>query len=136
MKRLSAAFSLFGALALALFATGCSTTQSTENLLSTAGFKAMPASTPEQKQLLVGLTPNKISTIVKNNRTFYVYPDLKNNVAYVGTPKEYTAYRQLKFAQNISDQNLEAAQLNQESMTGWGAWGGGWGGGWGGMGRY
>ena len=128
MKRLSAAFSLIGALALALFATGCSTTQSKENMLATAGFKAVPASTAKQQELLKSLPPGKIATIVRDGKTYYVFPDLKNNLAYVGTQKEYTAYRQLVFAQNISDQNLEAAQLNQQANMGWGAWGGGWGG--------
>jgi hypothetical protein len=128
MKRLSVAFSVVGALALSIFATACSTTQSKENMLATAGFRAVSASTPKQQQLLASLQPGKISTIVRDGKTYYVYPDAKNNLAYVGTQKEYTTYRQLVFAQNISDQNLEAAQLNQQAMMGWGAWGGGWGG--------
>ena len=62
-------------------------------------------------------------------------PDAKNNQAYVGRDAEYQAYQQLRLAQHLSNQNLEAAELNQKASMGWG-WGGwgGWGVGWGGWG--
>ncbi len=55
MIGLSAAFSLIGALELALFATGCPTTQSKENMLATVGFRNVLADTPGRKQLLASL---------------------------------------------------------------------------------
>lgn len=133
MKRIHKLITFASALTLALTLSGCATeeTKSTENLLVTAGFKTHPANTAAKQKLLTSLPPGKVSTIQKNGHTFFVYPDLKNNVALVGTQQEYTAYRQLKFAKNISDQNLQAAELNSMPPVGWGAWGG-WAGGWGG----
>ena len=53
----------------------------------------------------------------------------------MGRAAEYQAYQQLRLAQHLSNQNLEAAELNQQASMGWG-WGGwgGWGVGWGGWG--
>jgi hypothetical protein len=55
-----------------------------------------------------------------------------NNQAYVGGAEQYQAYQQLRLANKLSNQNLEAAQMNQMATMNWGAWGG-WGGygGWG-----
>ena len=52
---------------------------------------------------------------------------MKNNQAYVGGPKQYQAYQQMRLAKQISNQNLEAAEMNQAASMNWGAWGG-WGG--------
>ena len=47
-------------------------------------------------------------------------------------PEQYQAYQQLRLANKLSNENLEAAQMNQMATMNWGAWGG-WGGygGWG-----
>ena len=128
MKHITNLFTIVAAVAVAMFATGCASTQSTENMLATAGFKAMTPKNADHQKILASLPAGKISVLQYKGKTFYAYPDAKNNLAYVGTPNEYTAFRQLKFAQNISDQNLAAAQMNQASAYGW--WGGpaGWGG--------
>jgi hypothetical protein len=133
MNRICKLITIAGAVSVALLTSGCATgeTKSTENLLVTAGFQTHPANTAAKQQLLTSLPAGKVSTLQKNGHIYYVYPDLKNNVALVGTQQEYTAYRQLKFAKNISDQNLQAAELNSMPAPGWGAWGG-WAGGWGG----
>jgi hypothetical protein len=133
MNHISKLITIVGAVTVALFASGCATAenQSNESLLTTAGFKVHPANTPAKQKLLASLPAGKVSTIQKNGHTYFVYPDLKNNIALVGTQQEYTTYRQLKFAKNISDQNLQAAELNSMPPVGWGPWGG-WAGGWGG----
>jgi hypothetical protein len=58
-----------------------------------------------------------------------VQPDLPNNRAYVGTPKEYQAYQQLRLAKQLSNDNLMAAQMNQDAMDRWNVWGPGFYGG-------
>jgi hypothetical protein len=121
------------ALAISVLAIGCTNTQvQKENLLATAGFRNISATTAQQKTLLAGLPPNQISTVAKDGKTWYVFPNHATNSAMVGTQAQYTQYRQLAFAQKISDQNLQAAQLNSMPPVGWGAWGGAWGGGFGG----
>jgi hypothetical protein len=128
MKKLLVGFRYVGAVAVALFAIGCSNGQSQkENLLATAGFHNVLASTPQQKTLLASLPANQISTVQKDGKTWFVFPNQAAGSAMVGTQAQYTQYRQLAFAQKISDQNLQAAQLNSMPPVGWGAWGGGWG---------
>ena len=134
MNRIRPYIAVVCAAALSLFVAGCETTgggKSNEELLVASGFKTHAANTAQKQKLLASLPAGKISTIQKNGHTYYVYPDANNNQALVGTQSEYQAYLQLKLAKKLSDQNLEAAQLNAMPPVGWGAWGG-WAGGWGG----
>ncbi len=119
------------ALTLLAIAGGCASTTSTHtDLLSAAGFKLMPADTPKKQELLKTLPPDKITLITWKAKQFYVQPDLPNNQAYVGTPKEYQAYLQLRLAQQMSNDQVMAAQMNRDANYGWGnAWGPGFYGG-------
>ena len=112
------------ALALLTIITGCATDTGKTDLLSAAGFKLVPADTPKKQELLATLTPGKLTLITWKGNQFYVQPDVPNNQAYVGTPAEYQSYQQLRLAKQMSNDTLMAAQLNQQSMYGWGnAWG-------------
>jgi hypothetical protein len=134
MNRIRSLISIVCAAAVSLLVAGCETTgdkKSNEELLVASGFKQHLADTAQKQKLLASLPAGRISTIQKNGHTYYVYPDMANNSALVGTNAEYQSYLQLKLAKKLSDQNLEAAQLNAMPPVGWGAWGG-WAGGWGG----
>jgi hypothetical protein len=123
------------AIAFTVLAASCaSELQEKENLAVAAGFKVITPVKPDQIALLPTLPKDKVTQVNYGGKTYYVLPDLKNNQAYVGGPAEYQAYRQLRLAKQISDDNLAAAQMNQAAAMNWGAWGG-WGApGWGGMG--
>ncbi len=130
MNRIIIGLRFAAVLAAAALVAGCASNGQTakENLLATAGFHNVLATTPQQKSLLATLPANQISTVQKDNKIWYVFPNHATGSAMVGTPAQYTTYRQLAFAQKISDQNLQAAQLNSMPPMGWGAWGGGfWG---------
>jgi hypothetical protein len=127
-------------LAVAMTIAGCTTTsqissntQSKESMLVSSGFKTITPKTSVQIQKLQQLPSGKIAMVKKSGKTYYVYPDVPNNQAYVGGPKEYQAYLQLRAANSLAQENLETAVLYQDSMMNWGAWGG-WGAGWGMMG--
>ena len=136
MKHILTAFNLIGAFALLGLAASCSSTQtqSKENLLIAAGFKLIVPHTAAQQQKLQALPADKVTLIQKDGKTYYVFPDAANNQAYVGGPKQYQAYRQLRLANKLANENLEAAEMNQDASMNWGTWGG-WGA-WGGMGWY
>ncbi len=107
MKKLTIGFRVLSALAISIFAIGCTNgQQSKENLLATAGFRNVLATTPQQKTLLAQLPPNQISTVQKDGKTWFVFPNQTNGSAMVGTQAQYTQYRQLAFAQKISWTNL------------------------------
>jgi hypothetical protein len=137
MKQIRISFKMISAIALSALIAGCATTQtstqSKESMLVASGFKTITPKTAAQQQKLQKLPAGKIAMIKKAGKTYYVYPDMPNNQAYVGGPKEYQAYQQLRATNNLAQENLETAELYQDSMMHWGAWGG-WGAGWGPMG--
>ena len=122
-------FKMITVTALLGLTVGCATTNTNSDLLSAAGFKLLPADTPKKQELLKTLTPGKLTLITWKGKQFYVQPDVPNNQAYVGTPAEYQTYQQLRLAQQLSNDNLMAAQMNQDAMMDWGAWGPGFYGG-------
>ena len=135
MKQMFTRFSLIGTFALLALAVGCTTTQTRnkENLLVAAGFKVIVPHTAAQQQKLQALPPDHVTLVQKAGKTYYVFPDAANNQAYVGGPTQYQAYKQLRLANKLANENLEAAEINQDASMDWGTWGG-WGGpGWRGL---
>jgi hypothetical protein len=135
MKQLLERSRIVVALALLAFATGCATTSPpSENLLAAAGFQQRTADTPKKQQLLNSLPKNQLSLITWKGKTYYVQPDATSpNIAWVGRAQEYQAYQQLRLAKQLSNENLMAAQMNQDAMY---SWGGAWGPGFYGYGRW
>jgi hypothetical protein len=133
MKQIQISFNMISVIALLALSVGCATTtstQNTESMLVASGFKVVTPKTPAQQQKLQKLPPGKVAQINKAGKTYYVFPDAAHNQAYVGGPKQYQAYQQLRLQNKLAEQNLETAEMYQDSMMGWGAWGG-WGMGWG-----
>src|SRR5271157_3598526 len=128
MKNIFTGFSLIAAFGLLALAMGCAgtQTQNKENLLIAAGFKVIVPHTAAQQQKLQTLPADKVTLIQKDQKTYYVFPDAANNQAYVGGPTQYQAYRQLRLANKLANENLEAAEMNQDASMDLGAWGG-WG---------
>src|SRR5258708_10976996 len=92
---------------LALLCTaGCATTAGAskrkQTMLRRAGFKAMPASSQVQQAALGKLKPDKFSTVQRNGKTMYVFPDPANNVLYAGDASNYQRYKQLVSASNLA----------------------------------
>ena len=133
MKQTLTALKFLLVIALGVFAVSCaSETQSKQNLAVAAGFKLITPKNAEQHNILVQLPADKVTPVNYQGKTYYVLPDVANNQAYVGGAEQYQSYQQLRLAQHLSNQNLEAAQMNQMSTMNWGAWGGwygyrGWG---------
>ena len=112
------------AVALLTLAVGCANNlKCKENLAVAAGFKTITPTKPSQIARLKSLPPGKVTLVTHKGKTYYVLPDVANNVAYVGGPKQYQQYKQLRLAKKISDENLEAAALNQSAAAeNWGEW--------------
>jgi hypothetical protein len=123
MKHLFSRLNLIGALALAVLAVGCAHTEQTENLLSSAGFTAMVAATPQQQQHLKTLPPYQVKAIRRNGKTYYVYADPAHNQIYIGTQFQYYRYRDMRLAKNLAQENVQALELNTDSEMGWNVWG-------------
>ena len=136
MKQIRVSFNMISVIALLALTVSCATTSSTQNkesMLVASGFKVITPKTAAQQQKLQQLPSGKVAMINRKGRTYYIFPDAAHNQAYVGGPKEYQAYQQLRAANNIANENLETAEMYQDAEMQWGAWGG-WGMGWGPMG--
>ena len=110
--RKSAILLVVSVLALAVLALGCSTTKQTENMLSAAGFKMMPATTPEQQAHLKTLPPNKVTMVVRDGKTYFAFPDIKQQVLYVGQQAQYDAYQKLRLQKQLAADQVQAAEMN------------------------
>ena len=137
MKQKRVSIQMISVIALFALVVGCATTQSStqnrESMLVASGFKAITPKTAAQQQKLQKLPPGKVTMIQKAKKTYYIFPDPAQNKAYVGGPKEYQAYQQLRLANKLAQENVETAQMYQDAEMNWGAWRG-WGAGWGPMG--
>lgn len=106
-------------------AAGCSTTKQTETMLAAAGFKIVPATTPQQQAHLETLPAGKLTKVIKDGNEWVVYPDVKQKVLYVGGYDEYHRYEKYRREENYSQESLNAAEMGGFGM--WGPWGGpGW----------
>ena len=128
MKQIQTTLKLIAATALAVVIVGCATEfQDKKDIAIAAGFKIITPVKPEHVALLPTLPKETITKISYQGKTYYILPDVKNNQAYVGGPGEYQAYQKLRIQKDISDANLQAAQMNQMAalnQMNWGAWGG------------
>jgi hypothetical protein len=111
-------------------ASTSTSTQNKESMLVASGFKVITPKTTAQQQKLQNLPPGKVTMIQKGGKTYYIFPDPANNRAYVGRPREYQAYQQLRATNKLVAENLETAEAYQDAEMQWSLWGG-WGGGFG-----
>ena len=116
-------------LLLAILA-GCASwdAQNKESLLSAAGFRTRTPSTANQVAMFNRMTPYKIERRIRNGKVLYAYADKQNNVVYLGGENEYQKYKQLALQQSIAQDQIEAAQINEDASlyNGFGPYWGPW----------
>jgi len=118
----SLALAISGLLCLAGL-SGCATTKQTEQLLSAAGFRIRTPTTPQQEAIYQHLEAYKLKRTMIGKNAVYCYKDAKQGVVYVGDDKNYQKYQQLGWEQAVSQEDLEAAQMNADTsmeLSGWG----------------
>ncbi|MGE5213345.1 MAG: hypothetical protein ACM3NN_06610 [Nitrospirota bacterium] len=99
--------------------------QNRESMLVASGFRVITPKTAAQKQKLQNLPPGSVTMIKKSKKKYYVFPDPAHNQAYVGGPKEYQAYQQLRAEKKLSREDLQDAEMYQDTAMEWSLWGGG-----------
>jgi hypothetical protein len=101
-----------------------------ENAATGAGFKIITPARAEQMALLQKLPADKVTPITYNGKPYYILPDLANNRAYVGGPKQFQVYKQFRQKQKMNSENYVATptpvQVVEVNSMNWGDWGG-WG---------
>ena len=134
MKLNQTAFVFLAALALAAFVAGCASNNDLldrENAVVGAGFKVITPTKPDQAALLRKLPADRVTQITYDGKIYYVLPDLKNNQAYVGGPKQYKAYQQFRGDQKLnaesgvpsSSSSIKVVEVTEMNWGGWDGWG-------------
>ena len=107
-----------------MLGNGCANTAQTENLLSAAGFRTFIATTPQQQQHLQTLPKDAITAVSRNGNIYYVFADPAHNQIYVGNQAQYQRYQRLRLVNNLVQERLETAEMNNATVAaGWGGWG-------------
>jgi hypothetical protein len=125
MKRILGGLPLTIILLVANLMAGCAghNTQTSEDLLSAAGFNVVIATTPKQLKHLATLPPYKMMKIKRNGKNRYVYADPARKLIYVGGLFSYDRYRDMRLAKNVAEEDLQDAKFNAEQAAEWDAWG-------------
>lgn len=108
-------------LAGAMLLAGCASmgSSNTESLLTAAGFRVKTPQTPKQQQIYAALPAYQVERATVNGQVFYVYKDEKAGVAYVGREQEYQRYQQLAIQQQIAQNQIMAAEMEQQAALDW-----------------
>jgi hypothetical protein len=94
-------------------------------MLVASGFKTITPKTTAQQQKLQNLPPGKVTMIQKNGKTYYIFPDPAQNVAYVGGPAQYQQYQATRTDNRLAKESLETAEMYQDTAMEWSVWSGG-----------
>jgi hypothetical protein len=121
--------------ALVAFLTGCVTSKEKQaaqqqrvNMLLASGFKAIPATTPDQQQQIKILPAGKVSAVRRKGQAYFVYPVHAQNILYVGKNTQYLAYQQLaqraqvQVLVNQEDQAIDRSLASPGWEAPWGDW--------------
>lgn len=134
MKTIQTAFKFLAVLALAVLAAGCASNNllDKENVAVAAGFKIIIPSKSNHQALLQKLPSDKVTRINYGGKTYFVLPDLANHQAYVGGPKQYQLYQQLRRKQEKNSDNagsyesspseIQVVEVNEMNWGEWGGW--------------
>jgi hypothetical protein len=115
--------------AAAVLASGCAAirreeARSEESLLAAAGFQMRAADTPARQAQLQSLPPLKMEMRAKDGDVVYTYADPDNcKCLWVGGPRQYQEYRKLALKQQMAEDQMEAAEAEEEASMDWGMWG-------------
>lgn len=100
-----------------------------EPLLAAAGFRMLPADTPQKVAHLQKLPPLKLTPRLHNGQVRYAYADPYScTCMYVGDEQAFQQYQRLALEKNIADEQRAAAMMNEDAaaemqMDFWGPFG-------------
>ena len=63
-----------------------------------------------------------MTLVQRDGKNYYVYADPTHWQIFVGNPSQYQKYQQLRLANNLAQDQLEAAQMNSLNWGMWGPW--------------
>ena len=116
----------------ALALTGCSyfrkqEADQTEAALAAAGFKVKPADSAKREANLALFPTRKVVARIREGQLTYFYADPDFcKCLYYGNAQAYSRYQQLAIQRQIAQEQIEAAEMNEDAAMDWGMWGPFW----------
>jgi hypothetical protein len=87
--------------------------QNKEDMLASAGFKAVPANTPGRQATLTRFPPHKFAHTIRNNAVVYVYADPTIcDCLYFGSQAAYDRYRANVFQKHLANEQAFTTERN------------------------
>jgi hypothetical protein len=123
---------LLATAAVALTVSGCTyfrreDADHTESTLAAAGFQMKPADTPKREAGLAEFPVRKLVSRVRDGQVTYFYADPDFcKCLYFGNQEQYARYKQLAIQQQIAQEQVDAAEMNEDAAMDWGMWGPFW----------
>lgn len=115
----------FAVLTAALLLAGCASTRQTESLLTTAGFREVPAASMGLAGFTNPLPPGEVTLRSQGGTNYYLFPLPHGDAVYVGEEPQYQEYQRLLQQQQAAEAREGRARLMASPQwTGWGAWDG------------
>lgn len=118
--------------AVGLITSGCTyfrkqDADQTESTLAAAGFQMKPADTPKREAALAGFPVRKLVSRPRDGKVTYFYADPDFcKCLYYGDEQQYGRYRQLAIQKQIAQEQMDAAEMNENAAMDWGMWGPFW----------
>ena len=98
-----------------------------ESTLAAAGFQMKPADTEKRQASLARFPVRKVVSRVRDGQVTYFYADPDFcKCLYYGNQQQYSRYRQLALEQHIAQEQMDAAEMNEDAAMDWGMWGPFW----------
>lgn len=112
------------ALPLGASAMAAKSPSRTEQLLSAAGFDAVPANTPGRQAELASLPRHRLIAQPNGGSFTYVYADPSGcDCLYLGDADNYQEYQRLALKQRLAQQKADAADAYRFGSLNWDLWG-------------
>ena len=73
--------------------------------------KAIPANTPQRQSHLNSLPAGKVTRVQLQGKTYYAFPDTKNQVLYVGQEAQFQKYQKLCWTHESASPGLSDAEI-------------------------
>jgi hypothetical protein len=98
--------------------------EQTEQLLAAAGFQMRPADSPAKLADLERLQQHKLVRHERDGETTYVYADAAGcKCLYTGDQGDYDEFEKLRVQEDVAQQEMMAAEMNQQAAMNWEMWG-------------
>ena len=128
-RRGSKPFTWLAVIAVFAFFSGCAAiekrdTMQMERTLAAAGFHMRFSQSPEQNANTAAMTQRKLVPQIVDGRNVYVYADSEFcKCVYIGSEEAYERYQRIAIQQQLADERMQAAEMNEDAALDWGAWG-------------